>query len=617
MRMICGVMYLDGRMAEAEPLQRMVDAMIAPGLNAYCAQLARGSAALAVVDFNGNEPTLLQTDSSLVMAADAHIHEPRTQGEACLLAGLEANETQALSQVLGEFAVAAWNERTSTLTCARDGMGVRPLCFTYQPGRLFAFASVPRALHAGGMVTREVDQDYLLGDLLGAPLGPQRSLFKGIEQVAPGERLRVSPRGLERGQHWQLDRSLGGQRICSPEQAAEEMAALVSEAVRCRIPTAGPVGAHLSGGLDSSSLSILTARMQRQNGQPMLAYSFLPGYLPGLELQGEGTYVRAVLNQEPGITWQPIRIEDHAAFLLPRMDADLLIPQDLAFPDIQVCAHAAGHGATTLLSGWGGDEGATYNGRGALAEALLSGQWRYLAQELRAMHDVHGQSWLRTLRGELLHYLLPDAAHHLWQQWRGRRTSVDTTQTMLRNGRYIAQGPGISIGADAVENRWQLLGAQPHLSRRTESWALMGARHGVAFAFPLLDRRVVELAWSLPSTLFCRGGWKRRLYRDAMVNVLPDSIRWRRNKLSPFPEVLLIQAIHRDLLLNHVEELRGHRLAGDLFDLSAVRRRIEQLPSIDEARSMVLGEDRVRMTTVNRIVPMSLLHAMTWLLQHH
>jgi asparagine synthase (glutamine-hydrolysing) len=270
-----------------------------------------------------------------------------------------------------------------------------------------------------------------------------------------------------------------------------------------------------------------------------------------------------------------------------------------------------------LLSGWGGDEGATYNGRGALAEALLSGQWRYLAKELRALHDVHGQSRLRTFRGELLHYLLPDAAHNLWHRWRGRGTNADSVQRMFRNRRYIAQGQGVTIGPDAVENRWQLLAAQPHLSRRTGSWARMGAHHGVAFTFPLLDRRVVELAWALPSTLFCRGGWKRRLYRDAMINVLPDLIRWRRNKLSPFPEVLLIQAIHRDQLLNHIEELRGHRLVADLFDLSAVQRHIEQLPTIDEARSMVLGEDRVRMTTVNRIVPMPLLHAMTWLLQHH
>lgn len=617
MRLICGFVHLDGRAAEATCLERMVSAMIEPGLTPSVARLLQGPAALAVLDFSGGEASLPHAASGAVMAADARIHEPQIDGERQLLAALEAPHTEALKRILGEFAVALWDARSRTMTCARDGMGVRPLFFTHQPGNLFAFGSLPRAIHAGGFITRELDQDYFLSDLLGALHGPERSLFRGIERLAPGERIRVSPQHIERQHHWRLEPTLGGQRTCSPEEAAEEMATLVREAVRCRLPAERPVGAHISGGLDSSSLAVLAARLQRQANQPLLGYSFLPGTLTGLDLQGEGDYVEAVLRQEPDIAWQPIRIDNQAAFVFPRMDVDQLVPCDPAFPDNQVCAHAAAHGVTTLLSGWGGDEGATYNGRGALAEALLGGQWRYLAGEFRALANEHGQSPLRTIRAELLPYLIPGAALAFLRQRLTAGARPYKLHDMLKLDDHRIIGPGIRIGANAVGNRWQLLAAQPHLARRTENWALMGARYGIAFSFPLLDRRVVEFAWSLPSTLFCRGGWKRRLFRDAMANVLPEKIRWRRNKLSPFPELLMIQASQRDALYAQMEALRAHPLAGDLFDLQAIQRRIDHLPTVEDAKHLVLAENQTRMASAGAIVPMPLLRAMAWLLQHH
>ena len=76
------------------------------------------------------------------------------------------------------------------------------------------------------------------------------------------------------------------------------------------------------------------------------------------------------------------------------------------------------------------------------------------------------------------------------------------------------------MAPDGRENRWRLM-TSPHIAERAEIWAQTGARHGLAFAFPLLDRRVVEFALSLPSEFFLRGGFRRRPFRDAMVDVLP------------------------------------------------------------------------------------------------
>ncbi len=615
MRLICGFLNLDDQPADESSLETMLQAMIEPGLTPHVARWASGQMAMAVLDFRDPLGALPQSAEGLVMAADARIHEPQCADHTPLLAALGAQSIAPLGKLIGEFAVAAWDPGTATLTCARDGMGVRPLFFSHQPGRIFAFASLPRSLHVTGIVERRLDSDFLMSELLGAMHGPQRSLFQGVERVAAGERLQVSSRGLERERHWQLERNAGGRYEGSPEQAVEHMNLLLREAVQCRLPAKGAVATHLSGGLDSSSLAILAARYLRQTGQPLLGYSFMPSRIEGQDLQGEADYVNAVLQQEPDIDSRPIRIDDPVGFLFPHMDCDLPYPANATHPEIQVCIDAAAAGTDTVLSGWGGDEGATFNGRGVLAQALFEGRWGYVADEVRALARTRGLPVSRLIRGELLPYLLPGAVLKEIRRRRGksRMGGIDS----LLAERPVELGKPIRMGRNAVESRWQLLAEQTHLMRRMEQWALIGARHGIAFTFPMLDRRVLELAWSLPGTHFIRGGWKRRVIRDAMAEVLPEKIRWRHDKLSPFPEVLVLQSLHRDALLAWIDELRGHALICELFDLSAIRQRIERLPSPSMARQMAKAEDHVRMATAGRIIPMPLIHALAYIQQHH
>ncbi|WAH57636.1 asparagine synthase-related protein [Pseudomonas silvicola] len=617
MRLICGFTHMNGQAAEAERLERMIQAMIEPGLSPHIARHLDGPTALAMLDFSQVAGELPQGADGLVLAADAQIHEPRGDSEALLLAALQTQRPEAVGQLIGDFGAAAWHPGSGSLICVRDAMGVRPFFFIHQPGECFAFASLPRGLHAAAFIPRALDHDYLLAELAGHGLGPERSLFQGIERLAPGQWLRVSPQGVERRWHWRLDRTEGGRHRGTPQQAAAQLATLVTEAVRCRLPATGDAAAHLSGGLDSSSLAIIAARLLGETQRSLRGYSFLPSYIEGVRLEGEGPYVDAALGQAPNILSQPIRITDAAAYILPQMDPDQLVPCDPAFPEMQVCADTARHGITTILSGWGGDEGPTFNGRGALAEAFLHGRWRYLAGEFKALARVRGMNTLAILRAELLPYLLPERFYRWWEHW-GKGTPYArhraAKQPLLKAGRGIGQPSG-ALTASALENRWQLLNAH-HLAKRCEHWALLGARHGVAFAYPLRDRRVVEFAWSLPSTMFLRGGWKRRVFRDAMAAVLPAQIRWRHTKLTPFPEALWLQTLQREALQRHMAEIADHAQAAALFDLDAIAQRIASLPPAEQAARLALAEENSRMASAGAGVPLSILHATVYLKQH-
>lgn len=573
MRLICGFYHFDGRPAERTRLDAMVAAMIEPGLTPQIACLVEGPLAMAVLDFARNEPfEMVRGASGLIVAGDCRFDEPEQlaqmlgvhNGDRLLPTLLERRGEEGLQDLLGDFAFAAWSPHDRTLLCARDPMGVRPLFVTKQYHPDFAFASLPRALHAGGFASRRLDETQFVCELLNTSPEPERTLFEDVARVAPGQWLQVSAQGVRKQTFWKLEPELAGSKRCTPQQAAEELRAVLERAVRCRLPAQGPVAAHLSGGLDSSALAVLAARMVRSSGRRLQAYSFLSSHP---DAEDERPYVESVLRQEPDIDWMPLTVEDWESFFLPRMDCDQLFPVDAYNPDIRVCADAGKRGAQMLLSGWGGDEGATFNGRGALSEALLHGHWRYLAGEFRALRRVRGQSPLGVVKGEILRYLLPAGFRQGVLRALGKNLPLAFEVSSLLQGRFSGEvHRNFSIGPHAARNRHRML-TSPHLPLRAEQWALMGARHGVAVGFPMLDRRVVELAVSLPSDVFQRDGWRRRVFRDAMASVLPDEIRLRHGKITPMEEMNAMFAAQRARMREALMELRTQPQVVRIFDL--------------------------------------------------
>ena len=624
MRLICGFFHLDGRPAAPARLEAMIAAMIEPGLTPRIARRIDGPVALSVLDFTGGPACALpQGESGLVVAADVVLHEPGAGvDDARLLATLERRGAAGVGALLGDFVFAAWDPQSRTLLCGRDAMGIRPLFFAHRPGAVFVFASLPRGLHASGLVERVLDEAYLLGDLLGRLYGPERSLFRGVERLAPGGLARVSARGIDRDRHWRLDPAPAGRRVCRPEDAAEELTALVRDAVRCRLPPAGPVAAHLSGGLDSTSLAILAARALRDQGRSLLGYSLMPVSVGDFAPDGERLGVEAALRQEPDIVWTPIRNQDPTALVLPRMDPDQVMPGDPADSEMKICADAAGRGAGVVLSGWGGDEGASNAGAGALAEALLAGHWRILAHEVRALAAADGSPAGQVLRRRVLLRLLPEPMQRQIQDLmlfiRGKPSPrrISDAVAFLRHDAVAGVTPRNHVmKPNDVTNRWERL-TGPGLPRRTENWALTAARHGLAAAFPLLDRRVVAFALSLPGALFLRDGWPRRLYRDAMTGILPAEIRESRQKLMPHPELPVMVMTQRDEMLRRLPGMRAHPRVTGLFDLDALERRLRALPEPEDTlrRAASLSADPA---SLDALLLYRVIQRALYVQQHH
>ena len=592
MRLICGIWHLDGRPADPPTLTAMCAAMQSDLRPSKVETWVEGSVGLSVLDFSAVSPDagLLQHGrNGVVLAADIRLDdpaelrrglqlEPSATEPAIALSVLQQADTAAVRRLEGELALAMWSPGPRRLLLVRDALGVRPLYLHHKSGKCLVFASLPSAIFASGLVERALDE-------VGLGLGvvrayqPGGTIFQGVHSVLPGHTVEVTTDSLRETRYWQPEP--GEPLKMSRSDAAMHLRELVQNAVAGAVGANGPAATHLSGGLDSSSLTVIAARALRQQARPLFAYSFLPEVWPGVAMDDERPFVEAVLQQEPDIHWKPIRQALPSTWLHDTWNADGPLSLAVDSPENTILLDAARQGADVILSGWGGDEGITFNGRGSLAAAFRRMRWLYLARELQSLRRERGFPLRNILIGDVLHPQMSAESMARLRRLAGSKPMPVVMEPEFLSAavleRMVDLEGGVTTGPDPLQNQLRLL-RSAHITFRATNFAIMAARFGMAFSFPLLNRRVVEFALSLPPTWHIHKGWKRSLYRDAMDGILPPSIQWRHTKLVPLPSILYEFARERAGLEQRVEQLEAHPLVSQMFDLQRIKAAIEAMP---------------------------------------
>jgi asparagine synthase (glutamine-hydrolysing) len=610
LRLICGFVRLDGAPADPDILQSIIRALGSPGLTHTVQKTVDGCAALAVLEF-GDEPALPPTlphdPAGVWLAGDLRLDRPL---ELAATLGLPRNASPAELALAaysrwgidlpdhldGDFALAAWNPRQRRLVCARDIMGVRPLCYASRAGEWFAFASLPRGLHGSGVVTPRPNLAALGHMLINVFPGDTDSAYAGISWLPAGHSLVVQGGDIRRERAWRPDEFEVGTWRGSPGEAAETLRGLLTDAVACRLPQSGPVAAHLSGGLDSSAITILAARLLSEKGRQLLAYSQLAGDDGEADLLDERGFVESVLAQEPGIRWSAF----HAPPFGPSVEAvDVDLPGTLA--TFAAAKHsssaAAADGARILLAGAGGDEAATYNATSLHAALLRQGHWDCLPGEIRKLATRTRRSAVRVGLERLVAPLLPEWVFTLARHLRGRpsgyRRSIELSLLTPEVAREVAVSrprPAFNVRSTPAERIRSL--THGYLAARATSWAIQGARDAVAFSFPLQDRRVLDFMLSLPLNQLVGHGFTRQPFRNAMAGILPEDIRWRDTKFFSVPQAPLTFAAAKPELRAHVAAIRKSPLATAFVNADALEQAIERIVEGDAARDLASKVNR-------------------------
>ena len=238
---------------------------------------ALGHTRLSIVDLAGGRQPMSNDDGSLWITFNGEIfnhvelreeliskgHRFRTESDTEVILHLfEEHGTAAVEKLNGQWAFGIWNSRSQTLFLSRDRIGVRPLFYSVAGGRLM-FASEIKALFVDPEVSRELDPCGLDNIFTFWTTLPPRTPFKSVRALPPGHSLLWRHGSATVWQHWRPTFARADVNL-SNEPSPEMLRAVLDDAVRIRMRADVPVGAYLSGGLDSS---VIVALMQRQNAR--------------------------------------------------------------------------------------------------------------------------------------------------------------------------------------------------------------------------------------------------------------------------------------------------------------------------------------------------------------
>ena len=562
MSAICGVVHRDRRPVTPPIMERMMTALDAYGPDGS-AIWQEGSAALGHQMLHTTPESLHETLpwqeglTGLVITADArldnredlyvlltippHVGQALSDAQLILRAYIKWGE-QCPQHLLGDFAFVIWDARKQQLFCARDIFGIKPF-FYYGSFTSFIFASDLKALLAISEVPRQFNKTLLAAYLQQEDIMfAKKSLtfYDKIYKLPPAHCLTLTPDKQEISCYWS-PQNVPQIRLKSEVDYQDMVKDLLEKAIRCRLRSAFPIGAHLSGGLDSSSVAVVAARLLQSKGQILHGFSWSPPTTFSVaSSKDERSLVKEICRRE-GIECQYISLTGQD-MLTDRIRNFMTEPTEMLHAEQKIQSNVASQNIRVMLSGWGGDEAITFNGRGYFSELFLTGNWWTLYREFQQRNRLHGLGWKSEFLKKVLVPLLPDR--------------VVTRLEALTNADYRPAGHsayirpqlakkvqpqieklpklcGIARERGSVRTNQQMLLDYGHLTNRIEDWTISGGQHQLVYSYPLLDRRIVEFALGVPADLFFKHGWKRYLFRTSMDNILPDAVRWNKTKQDP------------------------------------------------------------------------------------
>jgi asparagine synthase (glutamine-hydrolysing) len=503
-----------------------------------------GMRRLSIIDLAGGHQPIHNEDGSVWIVFNGEIYnyrELRGELEAAGHRFATSSDTEtivhayeqwgedAFRRLRGMFGIALWDRGKQALLLARDRAGIKPLHYVERQGRLY-FGSEIKSLIAAGAVEREIDLEALDHYLSFLYAPRDRSLFKGVRKLPPGHVLRWQAGRAHASPYWQIgiEEPFRG----SLDDAAAALRDVLADSVRAHMVADVPLGAFLSGGVDSS---IVVGLMAEASSRPVQTFSIGFDEPQFDELEHARTVARHFATDHHEFVVRPDglsildRLVDH--FDEPFADSS-------AIPTWYVSEMARRH-VTVVLSGDGGDE-------------LFGGYDRYLPHPRVAQFDRLAWPGARRLAGAVAP-LLPHGAtgknflRHVARDPEGRYLeSIGFFQADEKGALYTA---GVRRALDAWDAE-RALGRQfarfsslpPHSRMMKFDFETylpedvltkvdrMSMAHSIESRVPLLDNEVIDFAATLPASLKIHEGRRKHVLKEAVRTLLPEGILNRRKQ---------------------------------------------------------------------------------------
>ncbi len=434
-------------------------------------------------------------------------------------------------KIIGDFAFAIWDINNDQLFCARDHVGVKPFYY-YVDEKIFLFSTEIKSLITNPLVNYSLNEKKAAYYLLGSYDDREITFYNNISRLPAANRLIVTDDTFELIKYWSLDYNKKI-NLDSENEYFTSFRKIFNNAVKVRLRSAFPVGAMLSGGLDSSSI-VCTARnmlMKNNNSYPLKTFSLIFDNTPEGD---EREFINHVIKK--GFI-QPIFI--NADNYSPVFDNNPILwnndEPNRAFNlyyDYLLDEAANKNSIRILLDGLGGDSTVSH-GKGLVVDYLNNNNFKKAFNEINCTSKRLQQNKTKLFVNELIltcpdSFLIKFLNNNILKNNRNI-LNHDFQEYINEHYELLSKNKIVNLSDKAKEYHFNMLNSGL-IQHTFEEINKITTYFNVEQRYPFYDVNLLEFCLAVPSEIKRKYGWDRFLMRQAMNEVLPKEIQWRENK---------------------------------------------------------------------------------------
>lgn len=633
MSAIAGLLHLNNDVVQVTDLQKMASALKPHGPDKQCLWshqelgLVHSLMRFTVEDSLEKQP-IVDADNGIAMVFAGRV-DNRSEVFTSLDLPLSASKNMSDSQlvhlayikwrektflkIIGDWVWAIWLREKKQLLLVRDPHGYsRSLHYTLQ-NEFFAFSSAPKGLMALSKMPREMDLGALADFLILNHKNLASTMYKGVERLEPGHILTFDLRShnltLQRYWSFELDKRINYKH---DQDYVDHFNQIFDQAVEARIRSCHPVGAFMSGGIDSSAVATTAAKLLAITGQKVSTYTAVPqqefdGKAPWGRYSDESVLVNEISKMSGNINAHFIASEglDQLSDLenhLEQGEAPFRNPCNRVWME-NIMKIASAKGERVLLTGQKGNITISAEGHWALANWATNFNWFKLYWGIKHLHGYRQQSLSDIVKTRLLKPLLAPRVYRKLADFKSKKIISWTLNSLI--DREFAEDIDVARRASMVE--FDTYRQLPKCSRAYRAYILRGnnytgdmhegwrAAFGVELRDPTADRRIIEYCLAIPDEQFLNRKGLRWLAKRAFADRLPQSVIHNPLRGAQDPGwYLRMQQTKVEFELEY-QRLLQNSTAQQVLDLPRMRKLLDEWPdeSANWNSNKIIGEYRL------------------------
>lgn len=469
---------------------------------------------------NRDVPVFSDNEFETILVADAQIYnrdelidnyslssDRKITNNGLLLSAYRKWGQDCAKYICGDFAFAIYDFAKQNLFLAVDHLSVRPLYY-YSDESVFVFATDDRAILSLGFIPKTINEVAMYQMLSqNFVVDAERTFFANLYKLPQAHVLIAEKNSTSKTKYWTPGEN-GKIQFDTDSEYATALRATVEKAIRIRLKNiTDHVGAELSGGLDSSVISIYAGRYLKKKGLELPTYSWSPSFEAYPEQpRDERKLIRRVCEQEHLTCSFSSRKAPENIEATSQASPNNVLQEEMNF--------MVSKEVRAVFSGWGGDQAISH--RANLSELYTNGYRKHFYQEIRRLS---GGSLLRRCK-LIISYTLFPAIQRMTRRFRKDETQLDFMRSDFRKRmRKCARSSVLEFNHNLLKHL-----ESGNIQTRTYSAAKIGAENGIQYMFPYLDYHVIDFAFSIPRHLFYKNGMNRYVYRKAFEGFLPQEV---------------------------------------------------------------------------------------------